>query len=198
MNAKIKLVIGVAAAVIIMNAAYAAYQNLRTDYQPDIAITASEQPDDMEASLDSSQNAPQNIAAVDFTMLDQNGQTVKLSDYYGKPIVLNFWATWCGYCVEEMPHFDKLSQEMGDEVQFLMVNLTTDGETVDKASAFIAKHGYQFPVFYDTNGEAARGYGIMSLPTTYFIDAQGNVIGYYPAMIDEENLRKIVDEIKQD
>ena len=89
--------------------------------------------------------------APDMTVYDRDGKEVHLSDYIGKPIVLNFWASWCGPCQMEMPDFNEKYQELGEEVQFLMINMT-DGsrETVEKASAFIEEQGYGFPVFYDT------------------------------------------------
>ena len=132
----------------------------------------------------------------DFTVYDINGNEVKLSDFFGKPIVVNFWASWCGPCKMEMPDFNEKYLEIGDEVTFLMVNMT-DGsrETVDIASAFIAEQGYSFPVFYDTASSAALTYGVYSLPTTFFIDAQGNAIAQATGAIDAATLQKGIDMI---
>ena len=138
------------------------------------------------------------VQAPDFTVYDVRGNAHKLSDFFGKPIVLNFWATWCGPCKMEMPDFDEKYQELGEEVQFLMVNVT-DGmrDTVETASAFITEAGYQFPVFYDTGLEASNIYGITSLPTTYFIDENGNVALWGAGMLTAENLQYGLDQIKQ-
>lgn len=77
----------------------------------------------------------------------------------------------------EMPDFNEKYLEIGEEVQFLIINMTDDSrETVETASAFIAEQSYSFPVFYDTDQDAASTYGVYSIPTTYFIDADGNVI----------------------
>ena len=136
--------------------------------------------------------APEDIPAVDFTVYDADGNEVKLSDYFGKPIVLNFWASWCGPCKSEMPAFDKLSAELDGEVQFLMINMT-DGkrETVATASQFIEDNGYtNLDVYFDTQQDAAMTYGAYALPTSYFIDANGVGIAQAQGAIDEETLRR--------
>ena len=84
--------------------------------------------------------------AVDFTVTDQQGNSVSLSDMKGRPVIINFWASWCSPCRSEMPHFDKMYKEYGNELQFMMVNLTGDSETVDTASSYIESEGYSFPV----------------------------------------------------
>ena len=136
------------------------------------------------------------VQAPDFTVYDIDGKEVKLSDFFGKPIVVNFWASWCGPCKMEMPDFNEKHRELGEEVTFLMVNMT-DGsrETVDIASAFIAEQGYTFPVLYDTASSAAMTYSVYSLPTTFFIDAQGNAIAQATGAIDAATLQKGIDMI---
>lgn len=134
--------------------------------------------------------------APDFTVTDLDGNSHKLTDYFGTPIVLNFWASWCSPCKNEMPHFDEASKEYEGKVQFLMVNMT-DGsrETVKKASEFIASKGYSFPVLYDTASEAAITYAVYSIPTTYFIDSDGNLIAQATGAIDADTLMRGIDMI---
>ena len=142
---------------------------------------------------------PDRVQAPDFTVYDMDGNEVKLSDYIGMPVVLNFWASWCGPCKMEMPDFEEKYQELGENVQFLMINLTDgSGETVETASSFIAGQGYTFPVFYDTASSAASTYGIYSIPTTFFIDAQGYAIAQATGAIDAETLQKGINPIYQE
>lgn len=136
------------------------------------------------------------MMAPDFTVYDENGAAVKLSDFIGKPTVVNFWASWCGPCQMEMPDFDEKYQELGEDVHFLMVNMT-DGsqETLEMAKKFIENSGYSFPVYYDTDIDAAMIYGVTSIPSTYFIDAEGHAVAWAQGMIDAMTLQKGIDMI---
>lgn len=133
-------------------------------------------------------------AAPDFTVYDLEGNAHKLSDFRGKPVILNFWATWCGYCQVEMPDFDEKFKEYGDDVHFIMLNVT-DGaqETVESASAFIQENGYSFPVYYDTDMDATGSYNTSGLPVTYFIDADGNFVAWQQGMMTAETLQIGID-----
>ncbi len=152
--------------------------------------TAAPAPETTTAETENSLQAP------DFTVYDVQGNAYKLSDFRGKPVVLNFWATWCGPCQMEMPDFNEKFLELGDKVQFLMVNVT-DGvrDTVESASSLMTQKGYKFPVFYDTQLEASTVYGVTSLPSTYFIDADGNVALWGAGMLTAENLQYGLDQI---
>lgn len=133
--------------------------------------------------------------APDFTVYDEAGREYRLSDFRGKGTVLNFWASWCGPCKNEMPDFDVIYKELGDKYNFVMVNLT-DGktETVETASAFIKEQGYSFPVYYDTSGAAGAAFSVYSIPTTYFIDAEGNVLAYASGTLSGETLRDGIEQ----
>lgn len=135
--------------------------------------------------------------APDFSVVDAQGNTVKLSDLAGKPVVLNFWASWCPPCKSEMPEFEAAYRELGSEVQFMMVDVT-DGqrETVETAAAYVAGQGYTFPVFFDTQYEASYQYNVQSIPKTYFIDKEGYLVAGAQGAIDEEALRRGIDMIQ--
>ena len=191
------------ALIILIGGATVLYNNLGSSYQTEQLATQSPpvaaptEPAQETESVPAEETQPQNLAP-DFTVVDGDGNEVKLSDFFGKPIVLNFWASWCGPCKSEMPDFDETYQERGAEIQFLMVNMT-DGyqETLEKAKAFVADSGYGFPVFYDVNQDAAYTYGVTSIPTTYFIDASGNVIAYGRGALDAATLEKGISMITE-
>lgn len=129
--------------------------------------------------------------APDFQVEDADGEIVSLSAMEGQPVVLNFWASWCPPCKNEMPDFQKAYETYGEDIRFMMVNLT-DGsrETKDTAKAYIEEQGYTFPVYYDVDQEAAYAYYVSSVPATYFIDEDGNIVAAGRGMLDEEALEK--------
>jgi thiol-disulfide isomerase/thioredoxin len=120
---------------------------------------------------------PTQADAPDFTVYDAEGQPHTLEEYRGKPVVINFWASWCDPCTKEMPMFQSAYDAYKDDVHFLMINMT-DGarETKESADKLIADNGYTFPVYYDTDSTAAINYDVMTVPTTYFVDANGKAI----------------------
>ena len=134
------------------------------------------------------------IPAPDFTAYDLEGNPHRLSDFRGKPVVLNFWASWCGPCQSEMPVFQRFYETYGQQLHFLLVNMT-DGaqETLQSASDFVAAGGYTFPVFYDTDIDAAYQYGVLAMPVTYFVDAEGNLVAYAQGALGESVLQQGVD-----
>ena len=189
----LKLVILLLSLVVLILGAGKLYNSLSSQVQMDPLAAQPAQP-----AQDPEQTEPKKTPAPDFTVYDLQGNPHKLSDYQGKPVILNFWASWCGPCKMEMPDFEEKYQQYGEMIQFLMVNLT-DGsqETVEHASAFITEQGYSFPVFYDTDMSGAIAYGVTSIPATYFIDGEGNLVTYARGALTADNLQSRINLLLQ-
>ena len=145
--------------ILILGGAGILYKQLGQKLAPDLLATQTPQETkSTETSTPTTQeDESEKILAPDFTVYDLDGNEVHLSDFIGKSVVLNFWASWCSPCKMEMPDFNEKYLEIGEEVQFLIINMTDDSrETVETASAFIAEQSYSFPVFYDTDQDSIQ------------------------------------------
>lgn len=195
MNKKTKTSIWTAAFVVFIVAAVLGYNLLSQKVAPQDNIDLTQNKG--QAPQDSQEQEREKIKAPDFTVLDAEGNAVKLSELFGKPIVLNFWASWCPPCKGEMPEFNKVYEEVGRDITFMMVDLV-DGqrETKEKGAEYVKGQGFTFPVYFDTKQDAARKYGIASIPTTIFIDKDGYIVTGAESAIDEKTLQKGIDLIK--
>lgn len=183
MSAKSKTLFGLAVFISVLVVAYFGYNALADANKPSSTTTQSS------SQSEETKETKETLPAPDFTVFDAQGNEVKFSDFAGKPVVLNFWASWCPPCKSEMPHFNKIYAEEKDNVVFMMIDLV-DGkrETQAKGQKYIDEMGYQFPIYFDNDLDAGNTYGIMSIPTTVFIDASGNIQAGYRGAIDEKTL----------
>ena len=131
--------------------------------------------------------------APDFTVYDDNNAPISLSMMQGKVTVVNFWATWCGYCVVEMPEFEQAYKTYGDEVNFMMVDLISGAETPEKAKQFIEENGYTFPVYYDNDQDAYAKYSLTSIPRTLIIAPDGTLLREYKGAMNKTTLYSIIE-----
>lgn len=164
--------------------------------------TETEESAEPEASPQSSQRPV--VPAPDFTLTDQYGNTHTLSDYKGKTVFLNFWATWCGPCKSEMPDIQKLYESYGENEGDLIVlgvasprteqNPYTNEGTQADVEQFLEDNGYTFPVVMDLTGEILSYYAISAFPTTFMIDSNGNVYGYVPGALTGDIMESIVQQ----
>lgn len=191
MKNKIIIAVCIVAAIGVFAGIYALYNTLSDEYKTDnLAPTQSDN-----VSAHSGNTGEETIqAAPDFTAQNENGSDVTLSTYFGKPIVLNLWASWCSPCKNEMPYFEQAYKE-NEDIQFLMVNMTS-GDDINDAKDFIKEEGYTFPVLFDIYGEAGYMYQANSIPMTIFIDENGNIVTYGVGAFDKETLQKGIDMIK--
>ena len=199
------LLILLAAFLVVLTGAYIAYRTLSPRYMPETVpvpvpegkASGAEAPGEENGPLPADGRADGLEKAPDFTALDAEGNEVSLSSFIGKPVVVNFWASWCPPCRAELPDFDEACAEYGDEVGFMMVNLTDGGrETVESAKAFIEEAGYSFPLYFDTEYSGTVAYGVMSIPLSVFVDAEGNLVSTHLGMMDGDSLRAAIESIR--
>lgn len=139
--------------------------------------------------------------APDFLMTNAEGKTLSLADFRGRPVLLNFWASWCGPCQSEMPDIQKAWEAHAQDIDFVIVNMTgMSGETEQAARTFLADNGYTFPVYFDKDSSAAAAFGVNSIPQTYLIDAEGNILGGYmgamTSSIIDEGIQMLLNTAK--
>lgn len=138
--------------------------------------------------------------AIDFILTDQYGNTHKLSDYKGKTVFLNFWATWCSPCRAEMPDIQKLYESAETEGEDALVVLGVaapnlgNEKSEEEIKAFLEENGYTYPVLMDTTGEVFMSYGVNAFPTTFMITREGEVFGYASGQLNEATMKSIVEQ----
>ena len=113
-------------------------------------------------------------------------------------MVLNFWATWCPPCKEELPYFDEAYRKYGDRVAFMMLNVDGGADTVASAKDFVSRGGYTFPQYFDVWYNASEVYGVSAIPVTLFIDAQGYVTASHMGMISKNQLNAEIEKLLEE
>ncbi len=180
-----KLIIGIAAFALLLILSTFGYNMLSKKYKQ------------QESPLAPSSQTQAKKSAPDFTVKDAKGNNVSFSNFKGKPVVLNFWASWCPPCKAEMPDYEKMYQQYSAKgVVFMMVNLTDgDRETTATATKFLKDNHYTFPAYFDLQYDASNVYGISSIPDSIFVDKDGNIANAYQGMIDAPTMKKNIEAI---
>ncbi len=133
---------------------------------------------------------------VDPVIYDINGNAVKLSDFKGKPVVLNVWASWCVPCQYELNDFQKSYEKYGEDVEFIMVDLVgVEEETISKAKGFILENDFTFPVYFDLSNELFYSLVITEIPTTIFINSDGTILNKEIGFINEDDINENIDQL---
>lgn len=140
------------------------------------------------------------VPAPDFTLTDLDGNIHTLSEYKGKTIFINFWATWCSPCKQELPHIQTIYEEYEKEGENGLIVLTIVAPeygregTTEEIKTYVEQEGYKFPVLLDTTAQVFNTYGITAFPTTFMIDREGKVYGYVTGMLTEDIMHSIIEQ----
>ena len=163
------------------------------------AESGAQSQDKTQGSSSDSQEKEQELSnAIDFELKDQYGNVHKLSDYKGKTIFMNFWATWCPPCRAEMPDIQKLyeSYQKEEDPEVVILGIAGPGygqeKSEDEVKQFLTDNGYTYPVLMDNGGSLFEQYGIYSFPTTFMITKEGKIFGYVSGQLSEEIMKNII------
>ncbi|EEM82707.1 AhpC/TSA [Bacillus thuringiensis serovar huazhongensis BGSC 4BD1] len=137
-------------------------------------------------------------SAPDFELTKLDGTNVKLSDLKGKKVILNFWATWCGPCQQEMPDMEAFYKEHKENVEILAINYTPSekGGGEEKVSNFAKEKGITFPILLDKNIDVTTAYKVITIPTSYFIDTKGVIQDKFIGPMTQKEMEKRVAKLK--
>lgn len=190
------IIIWIAALVLVIAAAYTYYtKNGAGVIIPGASNETAQTRAAQGSSLQSGTSQDGKNMAPDFSLKDLDGNTVKLSDYGGKIVILNFWAVWCKYCKLEMPDLNDLNKELekGDEAVILAVDVQESADTVSK---YLTSNDISLKALLDEDGSVAQAYGVSGYPTTFVINPDGSVYTYITGQTDKATLLKIIGMIK--
>lgn len=136
-------------------------------------------------------------AAPDFKLGSLNGETVSLSDYRGKKVILNFWATWCPPCKAEMPHMQNFYEKNANEgIEIVAVNLTNIDNGQEAIESFVADYGLTFPILLDKEGMIGPQYQAFTIPTSYIIDSNGIITKKVVGPMNEDTMINLTKDIE--
>ena len=122
---------------------------------------------------------------------DFDGRTTSMADFEGRPTVVNFWASWCPPCIAEMPDLEAVFQEFDGDVAFLGLNTQ---DTREQADRLVEQTGVTYDLALDPDGALARAFGLFTMPTTYFVDADGNVVSRHGGILTADQLRTQIEQ----
>jgi peroxiredoxin len=162
-----------------------AMQSKPPEAPPDAAIAAS--PAAALISLVPNSDQHVGVPAGDFNLPDANGNLVSLASYRGKIVMVNFWATWCGTCMGEMPSLEALYRDLKDRRDFALVTISVDQEGWSIIAPFLKAKAYDFPVLADAESRVSAAYGVTMLPTTFIVDRNGRIVWNVAGGLDWSN-----------
>lgn len=138
---------------------------------------------DSDAPAASGDGPDTSVPATSLTTFD--GETVSFEDYHGTPVVVNFWASWCAPCVAEMPDLEAVHEAAGDRVAFVGINTQ---DTLEEASDLVAQTGVTYDLVSDPGGDLFREFGVFGMPSTFYVDADGQIVGRHTGLLTRQDL----------
>lgn len=187
-----KKIIAIIVVIVLLFGGFYMFSNQNNTKQDVSNNTVQENVDEEDIDEKSQELAVGKIAP-SFTLNNLNGEEVSLSDYEGKIVLINFWATWCGYCDKEMPDLQRLHEENED----LVVLAVDVRESKEEVQSYIDKGKYDFPVVLDLDGETSITYLVSAFPTSYFVDKNGILLGAVQGMMTYDKMNTILQQIRE-
>ena len=187
MNKKVNIVIWIIAICAVLIAAYTFYSKNK---QQSFAAPSLQNGATNQTSQSNNPTAP------DFSLKDLNGKTVKLSDYKGKIVILNFWAVWCKYCKQEMPDLNELNKELEKDNEAVILAVDAQ-ESSDTVKNYLSSNKIGLKVLLDQDGSVTQTYSVSGFPTTFIINKDGTLYTYIPGATNKETLTEILNKIKK-
>ena len=185
-------IIIIAVLVLVLIAAFAAYSVLAPSAQRGESVKS-------EGYVLSSSNAStvkNGLTVLDIPVLDTHDANVPLAQVAnGKPVLVNFWATWCPYCVAEMNDYQRLYEKYGDKISFVMLNVCDSSQEAQLGREYIAENGFTFPVYFDSKHEGVSGFGVRAYPTTVIISPDGELLMNRAGQINYESMDSALGEL---
>lgn len=193
--------IGALLMIIMGIMTFTGFMNGFTSYLSGNSTPSVEENTPPEATPQPDTQEPLVFPAPDFELVDQFGNTHTLSEYKGKTVFLNFWATWCPPCRGEMPHIQEIYEEYGEnqeDVIILGVAAPNLGRETNKEGiiSFLEENNYTFPVVMDETQSIFQQYSISAFPTTFMIDENGTIYGYVSSALSKENMKSIIEQTR--
>ena len=136
------------------------------------------------------------VMAPDFTLKDMDGKEVKLSDYRGKIVILNFWAVWCKYCIQEMPDLNELNNILTKDNDAVILAVDSQ-EKPDTVKKYLTDNKISLHVLLDQSGSVTQTYSVEGFPTTFIINKDGSVYNYIPGATNKKTLLEILDKVRK-
>ncbi|MDQ0162188.1 peroxiredoxin family protein [Aeribacillus alveayuensis] len=182
-------ILGLAIAIVIVNFWKSNNIEESEDYSQEITVSENIPGVDL-SEVEEGKPAP------DFKLTTLEGRVVKLSDFKGKKVILNFWATWCPPCKAEMPHLENFYNKYHDKgIEILAVNLTNMEKGEENIKSFVKDYGLTFPILLDVDGSVGLKYQAFTIPTSYIIDSKGVITKKIVGPMDENMMTSLTKDI---